>query len=354
MNGGYFFMSITQIVEEAHKLACTPYHMSNPSFASVSPVYIAPTSNIKAACKIVGNAKSVLAVGGMGAIGYEMALNGAEKIDLFDINILQKMYAEIVKAGIINFDYDTFIKYFTLPYQQNMMPYEVMKNLLSPEMYLRLRDYLSWDTKIVYDYLYHSFSSVDLIASSVYRFEFDVSIGFLRKFASLYNKRSYYILQELLRNNPNLITYQTASLIDIPSLYTGGYDAIILDNILQYFRSLEGLDTVEKVDEFVKGKLNAMLNPGGTVEVNYGYELRTAALKRMLKIPYNKKNLVDNMSNLPPYMLSMASDALTEKEMQEGLNTNLIFHGGYDYHFIPGVEIEHKSDNVVLTYTRHK
>ncbi len=347
-------MPITQIVGEVHKLACTPYHMSHPTFSSISSVYIAPTSNIKDVCKIVGNAKSVLAVGGMGAIGYEMALNGAEKIDLFDINILQKMYAEIVKAAIINFDYDTFIKYFTLPYQQDLMPYEVLKNLLSPEMYLRLRNYLSWDTRIVYDYLYHSFSSVDLIASSVYRFEFDVSVGFLRKFASLYNKKSYYILQELLRNNPNLITYQTASLTDIPSLYTGGYDAIILDNILQYFRTIEGLDTFDKVDSFIKDKLNAMLNPGGVVEVNYGYELRTAALKRMLNIPYNKKNLVDNLSNLPSYMLSMASDMLTQKEMNEGLNTNLMSIGGYDYHFIPGVEIEHKSDNVVLTYTRHK
>lgn len=347
-------MPITQIVGEVHKLACTPYHMSHPTFSSISSVYIAPTSNIKDACKIVGNAKSVLAVGGMGAIGYEMALNGAEKIDLFDINILQKMYAEIVKAAIINFDYDTFIKYFTLPYQQDLMPYEVLKNLLSPQMYLRLRNYLSWDTRIVYDYLYHSFSSVDLIASSVYRFEFDVSVGFLRKFASLYNKKSYYILQELLRNNPNLITYQTASLTDIPSLYTGGYDAIILDNILQYFRTIQGLDTFDKVDSFIKDKLNAMLNPGGVVEVNYGYELRTAALKRMLNIPYNKKNLVDNLSNLPSYMLSMASDMLTQKEINEGLNTNLMSIGGYDYHFIPGVEIEHKSDNVVLTYTRHK
>lgn len=345
-------MPLEELIGAAFNLASTPYHMERPVFTSATSIYMGPTSNVKGACKIVGSAESVLAVGGMGAIGYEMALNGAKKIDLFDINIFQKMYAELVKAAVMHLDYETFMKHFTLLYQNNMMPIEAIRDLLSLEIYLKLREYLPYESRIVYDYLYNNFFAQDLITSRLYRFEFDINRNYLKKFASLYNKKSYNIIQQLLRDNPNLITYQTASLTDIPEIYKDTYDAIILDNILQYHANIEGLETVGKVDSFVKDKLTKLLNPNGTIEVNYGYELRTAALKRMLNIPYNKKELVENLSNLPPYLQAMASDALTEKEMEEGLNTNLMHCGGYEYHFIPGVETEHHADNTVISYTR--
>lgn len=74
--------------DTAFKLASTPYVADNPIYTKYSPIYIAATSNVKGTMNLYQNYDSVLAVGSTGAHGYEAALNGASRVDLFDINEL--------------------------------------------------------------------------------------------------------------------------------------------------------------------------------------------------------------------------------------------------------------------------
>lgn len=67
----------------------------DPSHSNISSIYIAPTANVIDTVNLYNNYKDVLSVGGTGAIGYECILNGAKRVDLFDINYLQKCILNI-------------------------------------------------------------------------------------------------------------------------------------------------------------------------------------------------------------------------------------------------------------------
>ena len=64
-------------------------------FASYSPIYVAPTSNVKDTVKLYDGVKKALVVGTQGSFIYELLLNGVTEIDCFDKNILQYLYYEM-------------------------------------------------------------------------------------------------------------------------------------------------------------------------------------------------------------------------------------------------------------------
>lgn len=171
---------------------------------------------------------------------------------------------------------------------------------------------------------------------------------YLTKFASLYNKESYYKLQEILRKETCDITYSKASLIDLPKKFEGPYDLIVLGNIFQYYKTIPCLDTPYDVNNFVKKELSKLLAPDGTILVNYAFEVGATCVRIARGEPYTKT----------PFNTSFRGRQLLKEQMKKDINVALLKRGGYDFYAIAGVESleepRRPMENIILTYTPSK
>lgn len=332
-------VDLKQTREMAFKLASQRYdNFGKTTYDEYSPIYIASTSNTKDIFKLYINYQKVLAVGSTGTHGFEALLNNSTHVDLFDINELQRMFYELMKTAIMVLKYEDFIKYFTLKVQKVIFNREQIKDLLSNELYEKIKSYLPQDVDYVYGPLYDYYDSTDLILSKLYRFEHPITLRYLKKFISFYNEEEYYKLQKILRTNPSIITFKQASLTDVPDKFNEEYDLIILDNILQYYKDIQELDDLEKVDNFIKNYLSQLLSEKGVIQVNYGYQLAADALKIELGLL--------SLSDFDPI-----KRIILKEEILNGINNSLIKNkNGYTYAFLPGVE--ESGQNLVLSYKK--
>lgn len=330
---------ITETTLKALELARCKYNSRKTAFGKYSSIFLAPTGNVKDMMSNFKNAKRVLAVGGAGAFGLEAVGNGATKVDMFDSNALQKHYAEMVKAAMTILDYEEFMKYFTLKSQGTFMSREALKDLVSEELFEKIMILLSYETQVLYNNLYARFDSVDLIYSKLYRFEYAITREYLKKFASMYDEERYYKIQKILRNKEAEITYTTADVRDLPTVFKGPYELIILGNIFQYYKDIPGLDTPWDVNNFIKNQLSNLLTDDGIIQVNYGFKTATFALKEYL--------------NLRTGVNGSDSSAI-RYEMRNGINVPLVRKWGYDYKFFPGVEFggDDKTENMIITFKK--
>lgn len=331
-------VDLKQARDIAFKLASQRYDYNEKvAYDNYSPIYLASTSNVKDTFKVYNNYQKVLAVGSTGAHGFEALLNDATHIDLFDINELQRMFFELMKTAIMVLKYEDFIKYFTLKVQKNIFKIDQIKDLLSNELYEKIKTYLPSDVNFIYGPLYDYYDSTDLILSKLYRYEHPITLKYLKKFISFYNEEEYYKLQKILRTNPSIITFKQASLTDVPDNFNGDYDLIILDNILQYYKDIQELDNLNKIDNFIKNCLSRLLNENGVIQVNYGYQVASDALKAYLGLI--------TLTEFDPL-----KRIIIKEEMISGINNLLLKDKeGYTYNFIPGVEL---GDNLVLSYKK--
>lgn len=331
-------VDLKQARDIAFKLASQRYdYNEKTAYDNYSPIYLASTSNVKDTFKVYNNYQKVLAVGSTGAYGFEALLNDATHIDLFDINELQRMFFELMKTAIMVLKYEDFIKYFTLKVQKNIFKIDQIKDLLSNELYEKIKTYLPPDVNFIYGPLYDYYDSTDLILSKLYRYEHPITLKYLKKFISFYNEEEYYKLQKILRTNPSIITFKQASLTDVPDNFNGDYDLIILDNILQYYKDIQELDNLNKIDNFIKNCLSRLLNENGVIQVNYGYQIAADALKAYLGLI--------TLTEFDPL-----KRIIIKEEMISGINNLLLKDKeGYTYNFIPGVEL---GDNLVLSYKK--
>lgn len=335
---------IFQLRKEAFLLSQKNYVPGNPVYSKYSSIYIAPTGNVVDTMKLYPYAKKVLAVGGMGAFGFEAALNGAEKVDLFDINELQILFFEVVKTAITVFDHPTFLRHFTLEKQEYLMPVHFLKDLLSNEFFIKLFPFLPDDVVSVFGPLYSCFDSKELLLSSLFRFEHIVRTSYLKEFSSLYREEDYYKLQSILRTNSCDIHYQCASLTDLPKVTQEKYDLIILGNILQYYKKIKELSTPYDVHNFLHKKLSNLLTDDGVIQASYGFQIATDALKSKFSLPYT----LYGKNDLERFL----TQCTIEREVKNGINIPLAQKSDfYTYDFIPGVEknCEH-CENVIITY----
>ena len=335
----------TTTVEEAFKLASTPYKAGNTEFTTHSSIYIAPTSNVKDTLALYSNYQSVLAVGGTGAFGYEALLHGAKQVDLFDTNELQRLYSEYMKTAIIQLEYEDFMNHFTLKEQQDVMPIHKYSNLLSNELYDRLVDFVPDDVEEVFTPLYDYFYSTELITSALFRLEHIITPEYLKRYVSFYEEENYNKLKRILQENEHAITYQTCSLTDVPKTYKDQYDLVILDNVLQYYRNIPTLETPYDVNRFIRKSLAQRIIENGSIQATYGFEIAADAFMEQL-------GLVEESEER-----SLLKQLIIQKEIKEGIHIPLIQKwSGYDYNLIPGVEMYDggNSKNLVLTYKNSK
>lgn len=339
--------NLNKIREQAFKLAQTPYTESEIKYTDCSPIYIASTSNVKDTINLYTNYKSVLSVGGTGSFGFEAILNNATKIDLFDINELQILYFKYMRTAIMHLKYEDFIKYFTLKNQSTSMSRQEFSNLISNELWNKISNFVPKDVAYVFGPLFDYFDSTDLISSSLFRTEHYITLQYLKRYNSFYNEEQYYKLQKILRNESCNINYEHVSLVNVPKIYKDKYDLIILDNILQYYKTIPELNTPYAVNMFISKKLAPMLTERGQIQVSYGFDVASSAVKTLLGMPLNLSEDIQ---------MKIIQKFIIEQDMKNGINCNLLskWKNHYQYKFIPGVEqIEREgADNVILTYKK--
>ncbi len=334
--------NIFEARNEVVKLASMPYKpgLGDIKYKKYDSIYLAATSNVKDTMALYSNYKSVLAVGATGAHGYEAALNGAEKIDMFDINELQRLFYLYMQTAIMYLPYEIFIKHFTLNKKATRWTRQELENLMSRELFFILEPMLDEEVVEAFGPIMMFSDGPELIMSSLFRFEHPLDINYLKKFVSFYNKDSYERLQKLLREGKVSFDYKCCSIDDVGDKFKGPYDLIVLDNIFQYYKNIRGLDTPYAVNMFINKKLRPLLSETGCIQANYGFEVATDAFKINMGLKPSKA------CNNPLMRFGV------KIEQKEGINYNLIKKwDNYTYDFVAPVEDEFDDvQNLVLTY----
>ena len=120
--------------------------ISNTNFSST---YMFSNENINGFIKKISiNKKNALTVCSSGDQAFNLVLNGAYKVDLFDINGFTKYYFYFKKAAIMGLSYPEFINFF--------FPTLFNKNVFNFDSYLNLRNKIDDDeVRVFWDYLFY-------------------------------------------------------------------------------------------------------------------------------------------------------------------------------------------------------
>jgi hypothetical protein len=107
------------------------------------------------------NDNKILTVCSSGDQAFNLILNGASKVDLFDINGFTKYYFYLKKAAIMGLNYQDFMTFFfsTL----------INKQSFSFNSYLNFRDLIDdFDARIFWDYLFCHYNGNDIYKSKLF------------------------------------------------------------------------------------------------------------------------------------------------------------------------------------------
>lgn len=312
-------------------------------FTSYSPIYVAPTSNVKDTVKLYNNVKKALVVGSQGALIYELLLNGTTEIDCFDKNILQYLYYELLKTSIMYDDFKDFELNFTAIKKG---PYQNYNLMLDSDMFFDLIPKMEEPARSYWSNLFMSENINKLLSTNLFRMSYMVDSPYLRNLSSIYEIDSFYKLQEILNSKDIKINYHICDITDIHKEFASKtYDLIMFDNILQYYKSIPALDNIVLVHKYVREKLASMLNKNGKIQLGYGFEVIARSVSEILGRDYY------HMDGIQEKFAQM----VTNKSIKEDFIPNMIKkYDRYDLDFIRGVETMdgYESENVVLTYKK--
>lgn len=326
-------INITEALDYSLQLMHKPVEQED-TFSSYSPIYLAPTSNLKDMVNLFNvnkDNKSALVVGSQGGLAFELLLKGYKKIDCFDKNILQYMYFELILVAIKNLTFEGFTKFLTGNKNLFLLSDDILNHLiyhLSPmafEYWRELQDF--------------NFGFINT-KNGLFRSDYYLDKDYLAKLSSIYNENDFLRLQKILNNKEYEIDYHICDIEDIPYEFEGNkYDLIMFDNIFQYYKSIPKLDNVAAANRFATGQINDMLNPQGFLQMAYGFYLSCTATKQNL--------------NLPTQAYRYPNWAIVD-EKKNGFIPQLLkkYPNNYKFDFIPGVE-EGKTENVVLSRQKH-
>lgn len=339
-------INLDEALTESIRLSVQPAEVEEKNFSNYSPIYIAPTSNIVDTVKLYDNVESALTVGSSGGFPYELALNGTKKIDCFDKNVLQYLFFELINTSIKNLDYNQFINNFTarminshsqdysLMFGDDLF-FDVLGKVKEPA-----REY--WKNLFFYD------DMRNFLITNLFRICHPIYVEYLELFSSIYQEDKYYKLQELLLTDEVSINYHICDITEIDKEFKdNSYDLILFDNILQYYKSIDELDTHTKAHNFVQDRIIPMLNDDGKIQVGYGFQVIAEVIDIMNGIETNE------MQN---FLRIMNSEKLEESMKNDFIPNMIKNYDMYDISYIPGVEpsMFFESKNVVLSYRKSK
>lgn len=220
------------------------------------------------------NNSSVLTVGSSADQIINSYVSGAEDVTLFDINPFCKYFYDLKCAAIKVLSLEEFLTYFC--YYNYPKSFHKNKSSFNYSLYLKIRDYLTGESKEFWDVLYSSFKPIvirkRLFSDDENLFRVVIkSNDYLKE--DNFNKLKKYILDL----TP---TFIQSDIRDICGSLKQKYDYILLSNIACY---IEGM--YENVlPEFRKTilDLKEFLNTGGIMFMAYLYN----TIKDTKPLPY--------------------------------------------------------------------
>lgn len=185
------------------------------------PVYLFTNENISGYMNHMSNINGgrVLTVGSSGDHAFEAYLRGAMRVDMFDINSLQKSVIELKTHMIRNLDYDDFLEYFFSG--KNGFDSDILrpvKSLFSPE----LRSYMDMFTRY---------------GSTMLRYDGACSPEIKwQNISYVSNERAYYALRKKL---PEAINFVKCDIGALTAHFDQKYNLIMLSNIADYVQDMK-------------------------------------------------------------------------------------------------------------------
>lgn len=332
-------LNIDEAIEETKRIVETN---ANFEFAKYAPIYLSPTGNVASVLDNYGDNDNILTVGAMGGLAYESILHHAKKIDLFDINVLQYLYFELVKEGIVHFDYQQFIDNFTTRIDEKGI-FSIKSDLFKDiDELLKISDTPSNE---YWRKLLELYSKKQLVNSELFNY-LGTNIEYLKYKSSLYTKDSFNKIKRMIIDKNVSLNYIICNIEDIDNIFKDKYDLIMFDNILQFYSQLKKYKSVEEINTFIETKLSNMLTNSGKIEVCYGHQ-KTAI--------YMMDMFGDEDTS---YIYHDSLYALSKKNIKaKGLIPNLYpLSDNYSIDFIPNSKRDYSnfSKHCLLTYTKSK
>lgn len=233
--------------------------ISNKNFSST---YMFTNENINGFIrKFSLNNKCVLTVCSSGDQAFNLILDGATKVDLFDINGFTKYYFYLKKAAIMGLSYQEFIEFF--------FPTLVNKNTFSFNSYLKFRDQIdNDDAKMFWDYLFCYYSGNDIYNSKLFHKLHHSKKNILTINKYLNNEYNYNKLKECLVDKE--FNFYNIDLFSDSLYFKNKYSIIYLSNIFDYLIVESKLEYAKRIQEIV-GNLSKYIYNNGYIAVSYIY-----------------------------------------------------------------------------------
>lgn len=226
----------------------------NQFFNPYNSSYLFTTENISGYMPDLSG-KRILTVCSSGDHYLNALLNGAQQIDLFDINCLSFMVLKLKRVALVNLDRDKFLSYFGILNKEHILDYNI---------YIKFSKYLDEETYIYFNQLYDwSCKSGKFLysATSVFFEDRSEPITYFR--CNDYLKEENYDIIKRKLSKLNDISFLWTDVMNLESKLSDLYDAIFLSNIQDY----------QKMDVYILMALGLKkyLNPDGKIYMSYLY-----------------------------------------------------------------------------------
>lgn len=231
-----------------------------------SRVWAGATENIKEYFELMKweEIKKALTVCSSGDHILNLVNKGVKEIDAFDINPLTFPYLNLRIAFIQAFDYKDYFKFF------NKLSIASHSEIQEYEIFSIVKSYLKYPYNIFWEELFsenikrnkHNIMEPGLLGK-ICKHYIPFGTSKLRN-QWMYEKSEYEKTKHNLKNCT--INFKCTDVLDVPNIFSKGYDKILLSNIADYLPK----STIE-FDSFIRNELASILNTNGEILAAYIY-----------------------------------------------------------------------------------
>lgn len=187
--------------------------------------------------------KSVLSVIASGDHILNAFLMGANEVDAFDSNPLAKYYVELKIAAIKSLSLEEFILFL-----YNKSNFKISSYYLNKNVYLKVRNKLSGNYRIFWDYVFDNYTPKQLYKSYLFTDDF-LDLPALVK-ANMYLKEdNYKKLKDILENKK--VIYHDIMIQDIQNI-DKIFDVVILSNVPAFLNSIYKSNYLKNFKELIE------------------------------------------------------------------------------------------------------
>lgn len=314
--------------------------LMRPEFSEYSSMYVFTTENVQGYLRKLNlQGKDVLTVTASGDHFINMALEGARKIDCFDLNRNTYFMSELKLGALKALGYEEFLTFFTDSERREevyagIVPVQKKVNenphFFDYKTYLKILPFLGEDVALYWNLLYeeYGFSGTKMAdAGLFYGGDREAAIA-----ANTYlqGEKEYQRARECVDQVEK--HYYFSDILQIHHL-PSTYDAVFLSNIYDYLvDEWSGSMTEEAFHDYIENELTPILNPGAQVAAAYQYHYKTknASYKPSLKTLFQSKYTIERRESLEKfgYRKILIPSIVQEYREAKGKDCLYVYEGG--------------------------